>query len=278
MEKCSKCGSVISDNDVMAWKCMECGKAFKVNLSKLKKLQALKDKPENTGKMLLKCPTCGNGIDNGNEKIACKCSACGNIMMGKLKDFAGNTIYNELDKDKISSSQNIVSPTLIKCPDCGKFISNKAIRCPNCGVNIHELEMYNKKDKMNSNIKKAALIVIISSILLIAITSIHSHFKFKTFEGYVDTFIHDWDRMAEASSKNPQDYLAIDIYERALCRDMKKISQSYIKFNNKTRINEYLNDHAYRNMFEYTMKLIEEKGREYSIDKEFLNFYRQMDR
>ncbi len=88
MEKCSKCESAISDNDVMAWKCMECGKAFKVNLSKLKKLQVLKNKPENTGKMLLKCPTCGNGIDNGNEKIACKCSACGNVMMGNLRDFA----------------------------------------------------------------------------------------------------------------------------------------------------------------------------------------------
>ena len=81
MEKCSKCESAISDNDVMAWKCMECGKAFKVNLSKLKKLQVLKNKPENTGKMLLKCSACGNGIDNGDEKIACKCSTCGNVMI-----------------------------------------------------------------------------------------------------------------------------------------------------------------------------------------------------
>lgn len=87
MEKCSKCGNIISDNDIMAWKCTECGKAFKVDLSKLKKLQMLKEKPENTGKMLLKCSACGKGIDNGNEKIACKCSVCGNIMMGNLGDF-----------------------------------------------------------------------------------------------------------------------------------------------------------------------------------------------
>lgn len=53
MEKCSKCGSVISDNDNMAWKCMECGKAFRVNLSKLKKLYVLKNKHENIGKSLL---------------------------------------------------------------------------------------------------------------------------------------------------------------------------------------------------------------------------------
>ena len=115
MEKCNKCESIISDNDPMAWKCTECGKAFKVNLSKLKKLQLLKNKPENAGKMLLKCPTCGNGIDNGNEKIACKCSACGNIMMGKLRDFAGvdendkqdnvNTLY-KLNNSSHKHSRN----------------------------------------------------------------------------------------------------------------------------------------------------------------------------
>ena len=48
-------------------------------------------------------------------------------MMGKLRDFAGNTIYDELNTDKISSSQNIVSPTLIKCPDCGKFVSTEPL-------------------------------------------------------------------------------------------------------------------------------------------------------
>ena len=53
MEKCTKCGSVISDNDPMAWKCTECGKAFRINLSRLKKLCVLKDKPENAGKALL---------------------------------------------------------------------------------------------------------------------------------------------------------------------------------------------------------------------------------
>lgn len=104
MEKCNKCGSVISYNDSMAWKCTECGKAFKVNLSKLKKLQVLKDKPENTGKMLLKCPTCGNGIDNGNEKIACKCSTCGNVMMGKLRDFS--SLQTDVNKSKIPTKHS----------------------------------------------------------------------------------------------------------------------------------------------------------------------------
>lgn len=88
MNKCNKCGAIITDNDSMAWKCTSCGKAFKVNLFKLKKLQMLKNKPENAEKKFLKCPTCGNGIDNGNEKIACKCSACGNVMVGTLMNFA----------------------------------------------------------------------------------------------------------------------------------------------------------------------------------------------
>lgn len=101
MEKCSKCGSIISDNDPIAWKCTECGKAFKVNLSKLKKLQVLKDKPENNGKMLLKCPICGNGIDNGDEKIACKCSTCGNIMMGKLRDFVDGDMETSVTENQI---------------------------------------------------------------------------------------------------------------------------------------------------------------------------------
>lgn len=112
MKKCSKCGWVISDNDKMAWKCTECGKAFRVNLSKLKKLYALKNKPENSGKSLLKCSACGKGIDNGNEMIACKCSACGNIMSGSLRDFADGdkSLFNELcitsDLTHYSKSEN----------------------------------------------------------------------------------------------------------------------------------------------------------------------------
>lgn len=88
MKKCSKCGTAVSENDKMAWKCTECGKAFRVSLSKLEKLQMMKNKPENNGRSLLKCSACGNGLDNGNEMIACKCSVCGNVMTGNLGDFA----------------------------------------------------------------------------------------------------------------------------------------------------------------------------------------------
>lgn len=115
MDKCSKCGNIISDIDIMAWKCMECGKAFKVNLSKLKKIQMLKNKSENIGKMLLKCPNCGKGIDNGNEKIACKCSACGNVMIGTLMDFTliekheveHKDVNTKVYENNVISKQNI---------------------------------------------------------------------------------------------------------------------------------------------------------------------------
>lgn len=140
MEKCSKCGSIISDNDPIAWKCTECGNAFKVNLSKLKKLQALKNNPENAGKMLLKCPTCGNGIDNGNEKIACKCSTCGNITMGKLRDFAGGDTSINLE----NTSPNYIQ----KANDDQK-------------ANREEIEkVYNNLKRTEQNKKKKTIFII----------------------------------------------------------------------------------------------------------------------
>ena len=157
MEKCSKCGSAISDNDVMAWKCMECGKAFKVNLCKLKKLQVLKNKPENTGKMLLKCPTCGNGIDNGNEKIACKCSTCGNVMMGNLRDFVIDDLENKNIENILrylddENGKTVASSNLIKCPECGREnVSKSAESCPGCGYGI---KAHFDKIKFDENLKK----------------------------------------------------------------------------------------------------------------------------
>ncbi len=129
MDKCSRCGKIISDNDIMAWKCMECGKAFKVNLSKLKKLQIFKDKPENVGKALLKCPNCGKGIDKGNEKIACKCSACGNVMVGTLMDFTlierheaeHKNVNNKVYENNVITKQNIHKQNR-KNKDSGKIM------------------------------------------------------------------------------------------------------------------------------------------------------------
>lgn len=167
---------------------------------------------------------------------------------------------------------------LIKCPECGKEISDTVIRCSYCGANIEEIESYNKKNKLNAMAPKIGIAVTFILLLFICISVVGSHFKMKTFEGYVDDFIHHWDRMAEASQKEPKDLLAIDIYEKALCNDMRDISQAYVKFGNKTKANNYLEKHTFKDMFEYVMKLLKEEGKEYSIDKEFIDFYTNMKR
>lgn len=119
--KCSSCGNVISDDKHLVWKCTSCEKAFKVSLLKLKKMYLQKSKPEYAGKMLLKCPTCGNWMDDGNEKIAYKCPVCENVMTGNLKYFGE-------EKQAVSN--------MIICPECGKENSNNAKECFNCGYPI----------------------------------------------------------------------------------------------------------------------------------------------
>lgn len=139
MKECNKCGTVISDNDMMAWKCAECGKIFKVKLSKLKNLKIQKNKPENAGKTLLKCPACEIGIDDENEKIACQCSFCGNVMRGNLSFFT-----DEKTVEENRMVPNTIS-NLIKCPECGKEVSHRAEHCPNCGCPISNKKKMNKK-------------------------------------------------------------------------------------------------------------------------------------
>ena len=167
---------------------------------------------------------------------------------------------------------------LIKCPECGKETSDSVTRCSYCGINIKEIESNNKRDKLNATFKKIGLIIIVFLLLFLCVNLVSSHFKMKTFEGYVDEFIHDWDRMAEAFQKDPKDLLAIDIYQKALRNDMKDISQAYVKFSDKTKANDYLEKHTFKDMFEYVMELLKEEGREYSIDKEFIDFYTNMKR
>lgn len=161
MDKCNKCGSVISDDDYMAWKCTSCGKAFKVNLSKLKRVQAQKDKPENVGAMLLKCPACGKGMDDGNEKIACKCSVCGNIMAGNLKSFAHGEKINE------NQSINIIHSGLDKCPKCGKEIGNTIGRCTYCGYRL----------KRRNPIRKKLLIILSVIIIILCVICVVNFFS-----------------------------------------------------------------------------------------------------
>lgn len=164
MKECNRCNSVISDSDMMAWKCVECGKVFKVKLSKLENLKRQKNKPENAGKTLLKCPACGIGIDDENEKIACKCSSCGNVMRGNLSYFT----------DEFAEEKDVIVPNtksnLIKCPECGEEIISTIVVCPQCGYRISNQSKIPNVKKDFSRVKKKKLVGVI--LLLVAFASL----------------------------------------------------------------------------------------------------------
>lgn len=94
MITCDKCKTTLQDNDPIYWKCTECNKTFKVDFPKLQNIHRLKSKAENANKSLLKCPSCGKGLDNGDEKIFYKCSSCENIVKGNLDYFVAEDIEN----------------------------------------------------------------------------------------------------------------------------------------------------------------------------------------
>lgn len=58
---------------------------------------------------LIKCKECGNPLDDGNEKILCKCHSCGNVFTGNLEDFATQEFSNNenANKEKIDRKRNI---------------------------------------------------------------------------------------------------------------------------------------------------------------------------
>ena len=133
MNKCEKCGTNFNDDCVVVWKCSECGKAFKISYSKLQRMQEWKNK--NIGKHLLKCTDCGSVLDDGNEKIACKCSSCGNVNGGNLAYFVSDDNTNNAEID----SSNFY-PDLIECPECGKKILSDSKICSYCGFQLGEIE------------------------------------------------------------------------------------------------------------------------------------------
>lgn len=134
MDKCKKCGVDFDDNCTVIWKCSKCGKAFKVSLSKLYKIQKLKEKK--TDKNLLKCSLCGNPLDDGNEKIVCKCSSCGNVIGGNLAYFADgeNNVNFGIETNMVNSYN------MIECPECGKKILGDSKICSYCGYRLGKIE------------------------------------------------------------------------------------------------------------------------------------------
>jgi len=54
---------------------------------------------------------------------------------------------------------------LIKCPECGKSVSNTADSCPNCGYNLRK---YAKSTRIKNELKPLRIVVGILSIVLMA--------------------------------------------------------------------------------------------------------------
>lgn len=141
MDKCEKCGMILNDDCVVAWKCKECGKAFEVTLGKLRKIQELKSK--NADKHLLKCSSCGCSLDDGDEKIICKCSVCGNVSGGNLEYFT--SANKDTDDEKINDNNQAID--LIECPECGKKILKDSKLCSYCGYPLGEKKSFHKSAK-----------------------------------------------------------------------------------------------------------------------------------
>ncbi len=58
---------------------------------------------------------------------------------------------------------------LIKCPECGKEISNKASSCPSCGYPINDTQVETEQDRVNVRGKnKGKNLLIFSGVLFLA--------------------------------------------------------------------------------------------------------------
>ena len=140
MNKCDKCGANFLDDCIVVWKCSECEKALKVNFSMLHRIKEWKRK--NVGKHIIKCPSCGRILDDGNEKITCKCSVCGNVNGGNIEYFVGKKESADNNGEANIKNQRV---DLIECPECGKKILSDSKICSYCGYPLEENAAEKKK-------------------------------------------------------------------------------------------------------------------------------------
>lgn len=105
---------------------------------------------------LLRCSACGSSQDDGNEKIICKCSSCGNVLGGNLDYFVSDdlkdkSIENTLLHLDAPRKENTASMELINCPECGKKILSESKICSYCGYSL-ETQLRSKEVNHKKNI------------------------------------------------------------------------------------------------------------------------------
>lgn len=66
--------------------------------------------------------------------------------------------------------------SMIKCPECGKEVSDKADECPNCGNPISE------KSAPKHKSKKKIIVIILIILLISIVTSIKTSYDFAARE------------------------------------------------------------------------------------------------
>lgn len=223
MGTCSKCGRQLTDNDLIYWKCPKCGKVFNASFLKLKNLQ--KQKQARHGQSLLKCPGCGYGIDDGNERMIYKCAGCGSTTGGNLENF-------------VRGYELSVADDIIKCQNCGKELDKNMKFCPTCGKSV-ALTHHGKRKNMIICIS-SILITLFVMIVLIASGIIHIPIKEKVNPGngiadVAAECAHKYDD-GTVTKKSTCAELGIKTYTCIYCKETKteKIAMKRHKYIEKT--------------------------------------------
>lgn len=128
--------------------------------------------------------------------------------------------------------------SLVKCPECGKEVSDMAEKCPQCGIDIQN-NIGNNSKVGKKRISKIIIFtcIIISFILLAGTCFLVPVGKKKIFE----------------------------------------ISKLYLKFKDKSNVNDYLIEYTSKDMFQYVVEeLMDEHELDMSIDYDFYDFYDRM--
>lgn len=169
----------------------------------------------------------------------------------------------------------------INCPECGKKnISNDKDICPSCGFNIREFNIQSEKEHKNGCKKRLAIRIgigiVLGLVIIIAISTISANQKNKSFQKEVDEFIIQWDGLIQESHKDSPNAITVDLYYKNLVSSMQNISEKYVQFDDKSKINKYLEEHTWKEQYERVMRYNEEhENRE--ITQEFVEFYTYME-
>lgn len=84
---------------------------------------------------------------------------------------------------------------LIKCPECGKEISDTVKYCPNCGVEIKKQNLTTDKAKI-----KNYIVIAVSIFLIIIAISLVASSEFKYYLDNIDYYTEQYENAKSHSS------------------------------------------------------------------------------